>query len=1154
MTDLPVAQPSMPPKRYKAFISYSHSADSPFAKRLQLALEKFAKPWNKVRACRIFRDQTNLAVAPDLWAEIEKALASSEHLLFLASPEATRSPWINRELQYWLDNEPASNLHIVKTGGEIVWDEQGLDFDWARTTCIPSALKGVFRQPPLYVDCSLLVASSSSQSTGSSSDREDFLDHVATIAARLHGKEKDQIFGEHIRQHRKTLRLAGLTLSILVCLAIALTFALTGEKHQATIAEYRARIAASQRLAAQARTLMSTERMPQAALLLAAESLKVTETAGEARAPAAEESLRAALAHVAGISIGTVTGIERSFLDFSPDGQRLGKKRDEKTVELWSLKDSDPSKALEIVAEQDLGSLLFTPDSKALVSIDKESVRIWPLDSKDLQKKPIVIEAGAPISAFVMSPDGRRLVVGQNDGSALMCPLNFTGTRGEPTRAHLHEGEILAVTISADGRFLITGSADKTAKVWDLTATDPWHSPVKILAGHSGGVSLIAVSKDGRRIITGGHQNTPRLWRFSTGASLPPLLLHKIEESIDWLDLSSDGRWLVSGGRWAYAALTDLTAADPSKSYTILPSYGGPVGFAVFSPDSKQILTAAGMPADELAEASTPEFVARVWDISSGPPFSATELQGHTDVISDAKFLNHGAYWATASFDGTIRIWDPKEPGPAKPSYVLRGHDGYVVRLATTKDGNWLATMSMDGTARLWPLADESVESSAPIRMSLKSPATLSASSDSRWLFAGDRYFVLWDLHRKRPSIGGQLLSLPDEMPVPANSAMSHNGRWLVTGFGNEKSKILLLWDLRQGLGRKEPILVDTEQRDIQSFTLTDNWLVVSLSHNAQDSGLEIWNLNTNPPERLDVPERKEPLTAYALSKDGTMLATADANDGLRLSVIGPERHSPDAVPLPPGGVIQDLEFTPANGWLIGRGFPKPNMVTLWKTNRDGRIVSPARELPAQSHELHIVTASPDERWLATGSFGEPLHVWRLDLGEFDHAWLTLPMHASISMTALFSANGRWLATTSYEGATQLWDLASAKNSVIRPIVLRGQRGPLVRLAFSPDSRWLISADTNLEPEEDTSKTCRIWDLKAPDPASSSIVLPSEKLPYGADKLDISTDGRWLITSSLDGVRLWPLGAQHLIEEAERAAGRHLTKEEERIYSLPVEP
>ena len=49
---------------YKGFVSYSHAADGQLAPVLQSALHRFAKPWYRLRALHVFRDETNLSVNP----------------------------------------------------------------------------------------------------------------------------------------------------------------------------------------------------------------------------------------------------------------------------------------------------------------------------------------------------------------------------------------------------------------------------------------------------------------------------------------------------------------------------------------------------------------------------------------------------------------------------------------------------------------------------------------------------------------------------------------------------------------------------------------------------------------------------------------------------------------------------------------------------------------------------------------------------------------------------------------------------------------------------------------------------------------------------------------------------------------------------------
>jgi hypothetical protein len=207
----------MPPAAYayKAFISYSHAADGRLAPALQSALHRFAKPWYRLRALRVFRDRTNLSANPGLWSEIHKALGQSEFLLLMASPSSAASKWVRQELTYWVENRDSTKLIFLLTDGALAWHEAAGDFDWPRTTALPDAVRGKFKQEPLYVD--LTWAKGVEQL---STRHPEFLDRVATVAAALHGRPKDEIFGEDLRQHRRTRRVAWTAAFLLLALTI----------------------------------------------------------------------------------------------------------------------------------------------------------------------------------------------------------------------------------------------------------------------------------------------------------------------------------------------------------------------------------------------------------------------------------------------------------------------------------------------------------------------------------------------------------------------------------------------------------------------------------------------------------------------------------------------------------------------------------------------------------------------------------------------------------------------------------------------------------------------------------------------------------------------------------------------------------------------
>jgi hypothetical protein len=176
---------------YKGFISYSHAADGRLAPAVQHALHRIAKPWYRLRTMRLFRDQTNLGASPGLWHTIETALQGSEFFLFMASPGAAQSPWVQKEVHWWLTNRASNTFLIVLTDGRIGWHEAKNDFDWANTTALPPQLAKAFSQ---------------------------FRAAILEMAATLLDRSKDELDGDDVRQHRRTRRLAWSGVAILAVL------------------------------------------------------------------------------------------------------------------------------------------------------------------------------------------------------------------------------------------------------------------------------------------------------------------------------------------------------------------------------------------------------------------------------------------------------------------------------------------------------------------------------------------------------------------------------------------------------------------------------------------------------------------------------------------------------------------------------------------------------------------------------------------------------------------------------------------------------------------------------------------------------------------------------------------------------------------------
>ncbi|MCB0585088.1 MAG: TIR domain-containing protein [Phaeodactylibacter sp.] len=234
--------------RYHAFISYSHAADGQLAPALQRALQQLAKPLFKVRALNVFRDETSLSATPHLWGTIEKALGESGYLVLLASPVAATSPWVQKEVDFWLQNKSADTILIGLTEGEIIWNEAQNDFDWEKTNAIPPNLAGQFLMEPLYMD---FRAAKTGEDL--SVRNPDFKKKAAGLAAAIRGIAVNDLIGEDIRLQKKAVRLRNSAIAALLVLLSA-TLGL------AWLSNENAKAEQAQRIVAEEQTALAEER------------------------------------------------------------------------------------------------------------------------------------------------------------------------------------------------------------------------------------------------------------------------------------------------------------------------------------------------------------------------------------------------------------------------------------------------------------------------------------------------------------------------------------------------------------------------------------------------------------------------------------------------------------------------------------------------------------------------------------------------------------------------------------------------------------------------------------------------------------------------------------------------------------------------------
>ncbi|WP_323769254.1 caspase family protein [Antarctobacter sp.] len=291
---------------------------------------------------------------------------------------------------------------------------------------------------------------------------------------------------------------------------------------------------------------------------------------------------------------------------------------------------------------------------------------------------PIVLEGhqGA-IDAAVFSPDGVHVLTGSADYSAQLWEVS--GGRGLGILEG-HEHRVSAVAFSPDGTRALTASADGSARVWDLANGQE----ILKLVHEGGRFTSAAYSPNGRQAVTGGNDGVARLWDLRSGAQLRQFTGHA--EAITSLVLSPDGSRLLTGSTDRTARLWDVASGEQIRTFE---GHSALILSVAFSPDGSRIVTASW------------DKTARIWEVATGKVLR--ELPGHDAAVRAADFSPDGALIVTGEWNRAAYLWNADTGEELR---AFKGHAASIDAVDFAPDGRSLLTASWDGTVRLWSLPE----------------------------------------------------------------------------------------------------------------------------------------------------------------------------------------------------------------------------------------------------------------------------------------------------------------------------------------------------------------------------------------------------------------------------------------------------------------
>jgi WD40 repeat protein len=446
---------------------------------------------------------------------------------------------------------------------------------------------------------------------------------------------------------------------------------------------------------------------------------------------------------------------------FSPDGNLIATAGDDGTIKLWSANEGVYISTIVYKAEnpEPVYVLDFSPDSKFLVSggAGPDAI-LWDVETGGLLRTLRGHEGSVYSAAF--NPNGDRIITGSSDRDAIVWNVAdgsilqtlrgnhstiygvdyapdglsmLTAASGvklwdyyygtERFNLAAHHGEVLSTAYSKDGQYILTGSRDRTAKLWAnfllidtlkmkqnvgrnldaqysfdgswIVTTDEWGN-ILIHDARNGevvdkwSVKDMRVSAaafdptDSQRVVTGDDDGKVKIW--SRGKSTPVLTIDAHSSPVTSVTFSPDGKQILSASTDGTARVWN--AEDGSQQLTLENQKSSDFYDAHFSDDGSQIVTASS------------NRTAQTWDASTGKKIR--DFSGHTDYVRAAVFSHDGSRLYTASDDNTIKVWDTATGNQLQN---LTGHVGFVKALDLSPDGKLLASGGADSTVKIWDLS-----------------------------------------------------------------------------------------------------------------------------------------------------------------------------------------------------------------------------------------------------------------------------------------------------------------------------------------------------------------------------------------------------------------------------------------------------------------
>ena len=579
-----------------------------------------------------------------------------------------------------------------------------------------------------------------------------------------------------------------------------------------------------------------------------------------------------------------------------------------------------------------------------------------------------------------------------------------------------HSDFVQSVSITPDGRRAVSGSVDKTVRLWDIESGEC----LRILEGHYEKVSCVSITPDGRRAVSGSHDNSLRVWDAESGECICTLKGHN-----DWVNcvsITPDGSTALSGSKDNTLRVWDIERCECVR---ILNGHNNSIESISITPDARIGITGSA------------DYLLHVWNIEKGDCICT--LEGHRKKVNCVSMTPDGKKAVSGSGDETIREWDIEGGECIR---TLEGHGSVVNSVSITPDGRRAISGSMDETLRVWELKNG--KCIRTLEGHSDSIQSVSITADGRRAVSGsqDNSLRVWDIE------SSECLHTGEGHNYQVNClSVTPDGRRAVSG---SMDNTLRAWDIESGEYLHSFV---GHGHSVQSVSITANGrTVVSGSWN---NTLRVWDIDSEICLRTLEGQSSFIKKCISITPDGRRAISGSENNTLRVWDI----ESGECIHILEGHIswVPCVSVTPDGRKAVSGSLD--HTLRVWDIE-SGECL---RTLKGHSEGVECVSITPDGRKVISASEDMTLRVWEIETGECIR---TLEGHNMSVVCVSVTPDGRKAVSGSLDHTVRIWDIESG----VCLNRIEGHNNLINCIAFTPDGQGVITGSED--------NTLRLWDIE----------------------------------------------------------------------------